>query len=201
MRKFSLLIAFTLLSFYSTYAQRAKYVFYFIGDGMGVNQVLGTELYRGELEGKIGIVPPVVSPVSAGYRSHYLFCHQRSDRLCCCRNGTCHRKQDQKRGYRRIERLGDTVNSVAVWAKESGKRVGIATSVSVDHATPAAFYAHEAGRGSYYEIGKDRIQRDLTFMPVLISLTRTTAERLALKTCTAWRNGTVTPSHAVIKSI
>ena len=36
---------------------KAKYVFYFIGDGMGVNQVQGTELYRGELEGKIGITP------------------------------------------------------------------------------------------------------------------------------------------------
>ena len=33
-------------------AQQAKYVFYFIGDGMGVNQVQGTELYLGELEGK-----------------------------------------------------------------------------------------------------------------------------------------------------
>lgn len=38
-------------------AQQAKYVFYFIGDGMGVNQVQGTELYLGELEGKIGITP------------------------------------------------------------------------------------------------------------------------------------------------
>ena len=27
------------------YAQQAKYVFYFIGDGMGVNQVNGTEMY------------------------------------------------------------------------------------------------------------------------------------------------------------
>lgn len=98
---------------------------------------------------------PVVSPVSAGYRSHYLFCHQRSDRLCCCWNGTCHRKQDQNGAIGVLKDLETPVNSVAVWAKESGKRVGIATSVSVDHATPAAFYAHEAGRGSYYEIGKD----------------------------------------------
>lgn len=44
---------------------------------------------------------------------------------------------------------------MAVWAQNQGCRVGIATSVSVDHATPAAFYAHEAGRSSYYAIGKD----------------------------------------------
>ena len=46
-------------------------------------------------------------------------------------------------------------NGVAAGAKERGMSVEIATSVRVDHATPAAFYAHEAGRGSYYEIGKD----------------------------------------------
>lgn len=46
-----------LLAFCQINAQQAKYVFYFIGDGMGVNQVQGTELYLGELEGKIGITP------------------------------------------------------------------------------------------------------------------------------------------------
>lgn len=43
---------FILLAFCQLDAQQAKYVFYFIGDGMGVNQVQGTELYLGELEGK-----------------------------------------------------------------------------------------------------------------------------------------------------
>ena len=36
---------------------KAKYVFYFIGDGMGVNQVNGTETYLAALEGRIGITP------------------------------------------------------------------------------------------------------------------------------------------------
>lgn len=30
---------------------QVKYVFYFIGDGMGVNQVNGTEMYRAALKG------------------------------------------------------------------------------------------------------------------------------------------------------
>jgi hypothetical protein len=34
-------------------------------------------------------------------------------------------------------------------------KVGIATSVSVDHATPSAFYAHQGSRNSYYNIGLD----------------------------------------------
>lgn len=37
--------------------------------------------------------------------------------------------------------------------KKMGYQIGIATSVSVDHATPAAFYAYEKSRTNYYEIG------------------------------------------------
>ena len=36
-------------------ARQAKYVFYFIGDGMGVNQVNGTEMFLAELDSVIGV--------------------------------------------------------------------------------------------------------------------------------------------------
>ena len=55
------------------------------------------------------------------------------------------------------------VNSVAVWAKNKGCRVGVTTSVSVDHATPAAFYAHDPSRGSYYKIGTDLYKAGFDF--------------------------------------
>lgn len=35
--------------------RQAKYVFYFIGDGMGVNQVNGTEMYLAELDSVVGV--------------------------------------------------------------------------------------------------------------------------------------------------
>ena len=47
------------------------------------------------------------------------------------------------------------ITSIAVWAKDAGAAVGIATSVSVDHATPACFYAHQKHRKMYAEIGRD----------------------------------------------
>ena len=34
---------------------QAKYVFYFIGDGMGVNQVNGTEMYQAEIQNFLGV--------------------------------------------------------------------------------------------------------------------------------------------------
>ena len=46
----------------------------------------------------------------------------------------------------------ERVMSVAERAKRAGKKVGVTTSVSVDHATPAAFYGHQPDRSMYYEI-------------------------------------------------
>lgn len=59
--------------------------------------------------------------------------------------------------------LQTEVSSVAVWAKNKGCRVGVTTSVSVDHATPAAFYAHDPSRGSYYKIGTDLYKAGFDF--------------------------------------
>lgn len=38
-----------------------------------------------------------------------------------------------------------------------GMKVGVISSVNLNHATPAAFYAHQASRSSYYEIGLEMI--------------------------------------------
>ena len=52
------IIAFMFLFALTLSAQgNAKYVFYFIGDGMGVNQVNAAETYVGALQGRIGIEP------------------------------------------------------------------------------------------------------------------------------------------------
>lgn len=59
--------------------------------------------------------------------------------------------------------LQTEVSSVAVWAKNKGCRVGVTTNVSVDHATPAAFYAHDPSRGSYYKIGTDLYKAGFDF--------------------------------------
>ena len=40
---------------------------------------------------------------------------------------------------------------------EMGYKIGIISSVNLNHATPAAFYAHQASRNNYYEIGLELI--------------------------------------------
>ncbi len=41
--------------------------------------------------------------------------------------------------------------------QQLGMKVGVITSVNLNHATPAAFYAHQASRSSYYDIGLELI--------------------------------------------
>lgn len=56
MKRLTYLMLFMLLAVVAQ-AQQAKYVFYFIGDGMGLNQVNTTEMYLGEKQGRIGTEP------------------------------------------------------------------------------------------------------------------------------------------------
>lgn len=135
--------------------KKAKYVFYFIGDGMGVNQVNGTEMYLAEKQGRIGVEAlnftqfPVVNFATTYSRYNSVTCSAAAGTALATGTKT-------KNGTIGMDSLHEApLYSVAVKAKEAGKRVGITTSVSVDHATPAAFYAHQPSRAMYYEIGTD----------------------------------------------
>ena len=137
---------------------KAKYVFYFIGDGMGVNQVNAAETYLGALQGRIGIEPLCFPsfPYSAFINTQSatngvtdsaaggtaLACGQKT------KNGTLGMLKD----------LTTSVSSIADWARNSGAAVGITTSVAIDHATPAAFYAHVKERHEQYTIGKQLVE-------------------------------------------
>ena len=163
MKKVSFLFVFILLATYYSFAQQAKYVFYFIGDGMGVNQVQGTELYRGELNGKIGIIPLQFTQFPYATVSTTFSATNGVTDSAAAGTALATGNKTKNGAIGVLKDLETPVNSVAVWAKEAGHKVGIATSVSVDHATPAAFYAHAAGRSSYYSIGKDLYRTGFDF--------------------------------------
>lgn len=155
MRKSFILLLAAFLAAVSALAQgKAKYVFYFIGDGMGVNQVGLTETYLADLEGRIGTSPLCFAsfPHSA-FVTTYSATNGVTDSAAAgtalstgkkTRNGVLGMHADQQ----------TSVSSIAVQAHEAGFAVGITTSVSIDHATPAAFYAHVPSRNDYYRIGQ-----------------------------------------------
>ena len=66
-KRFLSTLCLTVLTLVAMAQPRAKYVFYFIGDGMGVNQVNAAETFLAAREGRIWgssplILPPAVLP-------------------------------------------------------------------------------------------------------------------------------------------
>ena len=162
MKKF--LLAFALLAVFilPTQAQQPKYVFYFIGDGMGVNQVLGTEMYQSELKGEIGVTPLLFTQFPYATVAH-TFSASNGVTDSAAAGTALATGNKTKNGAIGVDKDMAEVSSVAVWAKNNGYKVGVSTSVSIDHATPASFYAHENSRNNSYQIGLDLIESNFDF--------------------------------------
>ena len=134
------------------YAKGPKYIFYFIGDGMGPSHVLGTELYLGELQGVIGRPQKLCFtqfPESA-FVTTYSATNGVTDSAA---SGTA--LSTGCKTYNAAIGVGkDSLNvySIAADLSAKGMAIGVATTVPINHATPAAFYAHNVSRHNYDEI-------------------------------------------------
>ncbi len=121
----------------------AKYVFLFIGDGMGFPQKTAAEQYQGKTLVMDSMPAQGVTTTFAADRfitgsaasATALAAGQKTN------IGMIGMKPDQT-----------VVKTVAELAKEKGMKVGVISSVSIDHATPAAFYAHVPKRSMYHHI-------------------------------------------------
>ena len=132
---------------------QARYVFYFIGDGMGSNQVLGAEMYRSAIQGEpLGRVQTLMTTFPySGHASTYSKSNGITDSAAA---GTCLATgKKTTNGTLGLDENGEHLKTIAEMLKEQGWGVGIMTTVAIDHATPAAFYAHVPERDQYYKIG------------------------------------------------
>ena len=162
MKKFLFAIAFLAVLILPAQAQQPKYVFYFIGDGMGVNQVLGTEMYQSELKGEIGVTPLLFTQFPYATVAH-TFSSSNGVTDSAAAGTALATGNKTKNGAIGVDKDMAEVSSIAAWAKAGGYKVGISTSVSIDHATPASFYAHENSRNNSYQIGLDLIESNFDF--------------------------------------
>ncbi|MCA5004873.1 alkaline phosphatase [Sphingobacterium bovistauri] len=143
-----------LFSLSASYAQ-PKYIFYLIGDGMGLNHVNLAEVYLAENKGRIGYEPLVLSNFS-----HVGFASSNSKSSSITDSGAGGTAlavgYKTKNGVIGMDSAATIpYKSIAYAAKEKGLKVGITSSVSIDHATPASFYAHQKSRSYYYEIAAE----------------------------------------------
>ena len=142
---------------------QAKYVFYFIGDGMGVNQVNITEAYLSALKGERGSASllftqfPVASIASTFSANNHVT--ESAAAGTALATG-----QKTNNGYIGVDPALNRLETVAEKAKKAGNKVGVTTTVTINHATPAAFYAHQRDRNMYYEIARDIIPSGFDFI-------------------------------------
>lgn len=150
MKRTTLLFACILLSVLS-FAQ-AKYIFYFIGDGMGTNQILATEMYLAELEGRIGRKQLLMTQFPySGQVATFSVSNGITDSAAA---GTCLATGTKtNNGTLGLSPAGDTLRTMAEILQQRGYGIGIMTTVAIDHATPASFYAKVPDRHQYYKIG------------------------------------------------
>ena len=152
--KFRSLVAAGLVAMASgaLFAASPKYVFLFIGDGMSTPQRMVAE----EFARKTGRGDLVMNhlPYQANTRTK----SANAIITDSAASGTaiaCGRKT--MNGMIGVDPNTNRVESVAEVAKRRGMKVGIVTTVTIVHATPACFYAHVPSRGMFYRIGLDLV--------------------------------------------
>jgi alkaline phosphatase len=127
-----------------------KYVFLFIGDGMGTAQRMAAEAYL-KSQGEDGLLMntfPAFGMVTTYQNDRFITDSAAAGTALATGVKT-------NGGYIGVDPNFTPVENMAEKAKKKGMKVGIVTSVTINHATPASFYAHQKSRNMYYEIGLD----------------------------------------------
>jgi alkaline phosphatase len=133
-----------------------KYIFFFIGDGMATPQInlaqaaLNDPDFRPKSSVGIGQMRIAELPIIGMSTTHAENRYITGSAASATALAT-----GEKTTINTISKSGDysrDLRTMAEMARDKGMRVGVVSSVSIDHATPAAFYAHENTRKSMYNI-------------------------------------------------
>lgn len=133
---------------------KAKYIFLFIGDGMGNSHVAATESYLSYKAGKLGGEQlrftqfPYLGLASTYSANASITCSSAAGTAIACGAKT-------NNGMVGMDPEGNHLKSMAYELKEDGYKIGIMSSVPINHATPSSFYAHNKKRSAHYELSQE----------------------------------------------
>ena len=144
-----------------------KYVFLFIGDGMTYPQFQTASAYLSINADKDTILTTsemlnfMKFPVSGSATTYdsTSFCPDSASTATSIASG--HKTYSGVLNMN--EAKNKTYTTIAESLKAAGYKIGIISSVNLNHATPAAFYAHQASRNNYYEIGLELIASNFDY--------------------------------------
>jgi alkaline phosphatase len=137
-------------------AKTPKYVFMFIGDGMGSPQISATQYYLGTLENPDAAMPTPASLSFTNFENIGIMTTYDATSFCPDSASTATAMASGEKTLSGVVNFSadksKALKIITEYAKEAGKKVGVITSVSLDHATPAAYYAKAESRKQYYDI-------------------------------------------------
>ncbi|MDC7218678.1 MAG: alkaline phosphatase [Spirochaetales bacterium] len=143
---------------------KAKYVLLFIGDGMAMTQINAAEAYLNAQAGtapgieKLSFTQLPAQGLTTTFSSNAFI----TDSAAAGTALACGEKTES--GVIAMD-ASKTVElpTIAEMAKDAGMKVGIVSSVNLDHATPAVFYSHNQSRKNYYEINMELANSDFDY--------------------------------------
>ncbi len=133
--------------------EKAKYIFLFIGDGMGMTHVAAAESYLSYKAGKLGGEQLMMTqfPVFGTATSHSAN-NQITDSSASGTAIACGEKTNNS--AMGVDANGEPVRSMAYDLKDEDYQIGIISTVGINHATPGSFYASSLSRNDYYAISR-----------------------------------------------
>ena len=164
-----------------TAGKTPKYVFLFIGDGMSYPQIQSTSDYLGALndedywqaqpslddnQGATLDGPEYLNfmnfPVAGSAVTYDSNSFAPDSASTATSISTGHKTYS---GSINVDETGTVeYETIAEQLKaQKGFEIGVITSVNLNHATPAAFYAHQASRNDYYDIGVELVESDFDY--------------------------------------
>ncbi|MDR2362927.1 MAG: alkaline phosphatase, partial [Spirochaetaceae bacterium] len=138
---------------------QAKYVFLFIGDGMAMSQISSTEVYATARSSKdinitrLGFTKLPISGLTTTYDAG-TFITDSASAITAIATGNKTLSGVLNMDPAKTKRF----KTIAEYAREAGMKVGIVSSVTLDHATPAGFFAKVPYRSNYYDIEVQMVQ-------------------------------------------
>ena len=145
-----------------------KYIFYFIGDGMANVQIHAAEAYLASLvenddipgSEKAQLLTMSKFPVQ-GMSTTFADNRLITDSAAAGTALACGRKTTV--GVISQTPDGANIATLAEKAKTKGMKVGILSSVTINHATPAVFYSHNKSRNNYQDIAQALVDSNFDF--------------------------------------
>lgn len=143
--------------------KKPKYIFYFIGDGMSFNHVLGAEQYNAVKEGKSEIERINFTQFDTrNFVTNYSASNPVTDSAAAGTALATGRKAANS--YVGVDAEGNELRNLTDVAAETGYMVGLVTNVGINHATPSCFYGHSSDRFGFPKLVDDYIASSVAFI-------------------------------------